>query len=84
MILFLYGIIFASALTATIFFLQFWRNTKDRLFLYFGLCFGLLGIERLILAFMSLEKEHTVFFIRLLAFSLIIVAIVQKNRVQKK
>ena len=78
--LFLYGVIFACALTSTVFFVRFWKETKDRLFLYFALCFGLLAIERLTLAFMASDKEYRVYLIRLLAFLLLIGAVIHKNR----
>ena len=81
--MFLYGVIFAGAFTAAVFFFDFWRKTRDHLFLFFGLAFGLLGIERLVLAFMSSGSEYRVYLIRLAAFALILIAIVQKNRPRK-
>ncbi len=83
MILFLNGIIFATALIAMLFFFDFWRKTRDVLFLLFALAFALLGTERLVLAFMASGNEYKVYLIRLLAFLLIIIAIVQKNRERK-
>ena len=78
--LFLYGTIFACAVTATVFFVRFWKETKDELFLYFALCFALLSIERLALAFLATGQEYSVYLIRLFAFLVLIVAIVRKNR----
>jgi hypothetical protein len=80
---FLYGVIFVSALVATVFFFDFWRRSKDPLFLWFSLAFGLLGFERLVLAFLPWDSEYKVYLIRLLAFVLIIIAVVQKNRRKK-
>ena len=78
--LFLYGIIFACSLAAAVFFWQSWRRTRDSLFLLFSLCFALLSVERFVLAFLVSGKEYSVYLIRLAAFMLLIIAIVQKNR----
>lgn len=80
--LFLYGVIFSAALTAAFFFFDFWRKTKDQLFLLFALAFVLFGVERIVLAFMSTGSEYRVYLIRLAAFILILVAIIRKNRSQ--
>jgi len=78
--LFLNGIIFATALIAMLFFFDFWRRTRDTLFLLFASAFALFSIERLVLAFMASGSEYKVYLIRLFAYILIIIAIVQKNR----
>jgi uncharacterized membrane protein HdeD (DUF308 family) len=67
---------------AAVFFLRFWRETRDRLFLIFSLAFGILGIQRLALALSSFSGEnHTwLYLLRLLGFVLILAAIVDKNR----
>jgi hypothetical protein len=75
------AIAMASAIVA-LFFLRFWRDTGDRLFLIFGLAFLLLGITRLGLV---LSREHTegetsLYWVRLAAFLLILGAIIDKNR----
>jgi uncharacterized membrane protein len=65
-----------------LFFLRFWRQTHDRLFLVFALAFGLLGVQRLALVLTEpVEEWRTgLYVIRLLAFLLILGAIVDKNR----
>jgi hypothetical protein len=65
-----------------LFFLRFWRQTHDRLFVVFALAFGLLGLQRLALVLTEpLEEWRTGLYIaRLLAFLLILGAIVDKNR----
>jgi uncharacterized membrane protein HdeD (DUF308 family) len=67
---------------AAVFFLRFWRETRDRLFLIFSLAFWILGIQRLALALSSFSGEnHTwLYLLRLLGFVLILAAIVDKNR----
>jgi uncharacterized membrane protein YeiB len=65
-----------------LFFLRFWRQTHDRLFVVFALAFGLLGLQRLALVLTEpLEEWRTGLYIaRLLAFLLILGASVDKNR----
>jgi amino acid transporter len=65
-----------------LFFLRFWRQTRDRLFLVFALAFGLLGLQRLALVLTEpVEESRTgLYVVRLVAFLLILGAIVDKNR----
>ncbi len=79
---FVSGIIVAGYAVAGAFFLKFWRQTHDRLFLIFALAFATLGAQRIALAFSSWEGERQVqiYSVRLLAFLLILGAIIDKNR----
>jgi len=77
---FLFGCIFLGFLAASLFFLKFWRKTRDSLFLMFSLAFALLAVERVLLAFVFQGNEFKVYLIRLAAFVVILVAIIQKNR----
>ena len=76
------GAIAMASTVAALFFLRFWRDTGDRLFFMFSLAFFLLGVTRLGLALSPEELEgHTHWYwVRLAAFLLILVAIVDKNR----
>jgi hypothetical protein len=67
---------------AGLFFVRFWRNTGDRLFLFFGFAFWLLALSWLVLAVLDPTDETRpyVYAIRLVAFVLIIVATIDKNR----
>jgi hypothetical protein len=67
---------------AGLFFLRFWRETGDRLFLIFSGAFWILGLQRLALIFTrEMIEDHTgLYLIRLFAFLLILGAIVDKNR----
>jgi hypothetical protein len=71
-----------GAWTAGLFFFRFWRDTRDRLFLLFAAAFWLLSLSWLGLAFFDPTDETRpyVYAIRLLAFTLIIVATIDKNR----
>jgi len=64
-----------------LFFLRFWRVTGDRLFAVFSIAFWLLAANRLALVFLEVADENLpyVYLPRLLAFVLILVAIVDKN-----
>ena len=67
---------------AGLFFIRFWRQTRDRLFLIFAISFWLLGLQRLALALTSppFESDTGFYLVRLFAFLLILGAIVDKNR----
>lgn len=77
---------FAGAVTfgfvaCAFFFLRFWKRTRDFLFQAFAIAFLLLGIAQAILALgnIPVEERSWVFAIRLIAFLLILYAIVRKN-----
>ena len=78
---FLLGIIVTASVTAGVIFLKFWRRTRDGLFLAFGAAFIIEGLNRI--AFLLVEKptegSPVIYVVRLLAFSLILAAIVSKN-----
>ena len=76
------GALIAGYAVAGLFFLRFWRETRDRLFGIFAGAFWLLALQRLLLAlFQDPDREQLwLYGIRLLAFVLILAAIVDKNR----
>jgi len=71
-----------ASLTVALFFLRFWRQTRDGLFLWFAIAFATDAATRLLegLSPVSDEREPLVYIPRLITFALIILAIVQKNR----
>jgi hypothetical protein len=75
------GLAMGSAVAA-MFFLRFWRETDDRLFLYFTVAFVLLGVHWIGLGLVSVEDEtrHRVFLLRLAAFTVLAIGILDKNR----
>lgn len=75
------GSALASAAVA-LFFLRFWRQTGDRFFLLFALAFAAFAANRTALVAIDpeLESRNWLYLIRLGAFVLIIVAILDKNR----
>ena len=77
---FLNGIIAMGHLTAALFFLRFWKKTVDRLFAMFGVAFFLLGVVRVVFVILGDPgEEHYVYWFRLLAYLIILAAIVDKN-----
>jgi hypothetical protein len=79
---FLMGAMAMACWVAALFFLRFWRDTSDRLFALFACAFFLLGITRIGLAcWHELSEGQTYFhWLRLAAFVLILIAIIDKNR----
>ena len=66
---------------AAIFFARFWYDTRDRLFALFGVSFLALATNRgLLTVTMAAETRTELYLLRLAAFVLIVVAIVDKNR----
>jgi hypothetical protein len=83
---FMWGAIVMACATAGLFFLRFWRKTGDRLFAMFALAFWILGVHWFVLAWTNKQDEVHVglYAIRLLAFLLILFAIVDKNRASRR
>ncbi len=75
------GAIMMACLVAGFFFFRFWKKTTDVLFLMFAAAFWLLSLERLVLGYIGTKNEPNpeIYMIRLSAFILILLAIVQKN-----
>jgi Family of unknown function (DUF5985) len=78
---FLLGVIATASVTAGCFFLKFWRDTRDSLFLAFAVAFLIEGLNRSAMLVFGHPHEDWVFIylVRLFAFLLILGAIVHKN-----
>ncbi len=65
-----------------LFFARFWSRTRDRLFGIFALAFFMMAAERWMLLMVDIADETRtwVYLVRLVAFTLIIMGIVVKNR----
>ena len=79
---FLAGAVTLGFFASALFFLRFWRRTRDFLFQAFAIAFLLLGIVQALLALgnIPVEERSWVYGIRLAAFLLILFAIARKNR----
>ncbi|HVJ78696.1 MAG TPA: DUF5985 family protein [Hyphomicrobium sp.] len=75
-----------ASLVAAMFFLKFWRQSRDSLFLCFAIAFCIDAVTRLMLGLGHFSDEQAPFFYlaRLAAFCIIILAIVQKNWPRKR
>ena len=78
---FLIGATVMACVVAGLFFLRFWRRTRDRLFALFSAAFWLLALNWLALAFTTRDEVRTALYVvRLVAFLVILAAIIDKNR----
>jgi uncharacterized membrane protein HdeD (DUF308 family) len=79
---FLIGVIATASLTAGCFFLRFWRDTRDSLFLAFALAFLIEGINRasVLLTDHPNEGSPRIYIVRFAAYLIILAGIVNKNR----
>jgi hypothetical protein len=75
------GMLAAGYGVAVLFFLRFWAKSHDRLFAMFAWAFTILAVERLTVIAMHWTAYTTwMYLLRLLAFLVILAAIVDKNR----
>jgi uncharacterized membrane protein HdeD (DUF308 family) len=78
---FLLGVIATSSLTASLFFLKFWKRTHDLLFLAFAVAFLIEGINRIATLSSAHPNEGNpwTYIVRLFAFLIILAGILHKN-----
>jgi len=78
---FLLGVIALSSLVAGVFFLKFWRRTHDSLFLSFGIAFLIEAANRIVTLQDARMNEGNPwhYLVRLIAFIIILAAILRKN-----
>ena len=79
---FLSGMAAAGSIGVGMIFLRLWRETRDRFFALFAVAFWVLAIDWVAIAWAApgAEQRHYFYVPRLVAFLLIIAAIVDKNR----
>ena len=79
---FLQAVNATGALVACLFFFRFWRDSRDSLFAFFGAAFLLLSTSWALLALINPadETQPYIYAIRLAAFLLLIVGMINKNR----
>ncbi len=78
---FLLGVVAMASITAGVFFLKFWRSTRDIFFLAFAAFFLVEAADRVALLFFSKPNEGSpwIYVVRLLALLLLLSAILKKN-----
>ena len=80
---FLSGSVMMASFTVALFFVRYWRKSRDRLFLFFCVAFLIFGLERVLIAWSgdpNSERTAALYLIRCLGFVLILAGIVDKNR----
>jgi len=79
---FFIGVIVIASLAAAMFFLRFWRESNDTLFLAFAIAFAIEGLNRTRFLFEDKPSEGnpSIYLVRLVAFLVILAAILWKNR----
>ena len=79
---FLLGVIATASVAAALFFLRFWRASRDPLFLAFALAFFIEGLNRasILLIDRPSEGNPRIYIVRGIAFLIILAGIVNKNR----
>ena len=78
---FVAGLITMGFVVAGLFFLKFWRQTRDALFAAIALAFRLMAANQGIVSFLRNPRDEWtwLYLLRLAAFTLIIAAILRKN-----
>jgi hypothetical protein len=79
---YVWGALAMSCLVAALLFLRHWRNTRDRLFLFFAAAFGLMAAQWTASSLAGPDEQHhaLLLLLRLCAFISIIAAVIDKNR----
>lgn len=75
------GAIVMACAVVGLHFLRFWKSSRDTFFLYFAIAFWLQGAQWLYTGYVGSTSEYgpIPYIARLLAYALIVAAIVQKN-----
>jgi hypothetical protein len=83
---FLLGLIVASTLVAGLFFLKFWKQTHDPLFLAFAVAFLIEALNRsyVLLIEVPYEGSPWIYLVRLVAYLVILFGIIHKNRARPR
>lgn len=78
---FLIGLIVATSAVAGLFFLRFWRRTRDGLFLAFGIAFLIEAGNRVRYLFLDNpgDAAASIYMVRVLAYAIILAAVAHKN-----
>ena len=79
---FLSGAVALGFGNCALYFLRFWKRTRDVLFLFFSVAFALLSVGQVVVASANIyvEDSSAAYLVRLGAFAIIIFAVWRKNR----
>jgi hypothetical protein len=78
----LIGAIATASIVVGLFFFRYWISTRDRFFLFFAASFWIEGLNRILMGIASgpFDDPEGYYLIRLVAYSFIVLAILDKNR----
>ena len=78
------GAVMMGYWTVALFFLRYWKSSRDRLFAHFALAFAVMGANSAAIALLRVddERNYYLYVARLVAFLLILYAVWDKNRAQ--
>ncbi|MGH8296425.1 MAG: DUF5985 family protein [Steroidobacteraceae bacterium] len=82
--IFMWGVLAMASLIAALFFLRYWRESRERLFGFFALAFALLAANWTGLAIIdhpaAEAQQEYAYVVRLVAFVILLIGIFDKNR----
>ena len=86
MIEFLAGCVTMGFVVTTLFFLRFWKKSGDRFFLAFAAAFALLALNQAMATWIGAADERVgyTYLLRVLAFLVILGAIIDKNLASRR
>jgi len=80
-----WGLLTMANVIAAMFFLRYFRESRDRLFAFFAAAFAVMALDWLGHALTPpTSLRHDIYIVRLLAFALIIAGIADKNRKESR
>ena len=81
MIQFSWGALTMACAVIGLFLLKLWRESRDRLFVFFAIAFWILGAHWAGLAVVNpgIESRHELYFVRLAGFLVLVLGILDKN-----
>jgi hypothetical protein len=83
---YVWGVLAMASLVPALFFLRYWRSSRDRLFAFFAIAFGLMALQWTLSVLEGTdEADHSyVLLLRILAFVAIIVGVLDKNHRERR
>jgi Family of unknown function (DUF5985) len=87
---YIWGVLTMACVVVAIFFFHYWRSSRERLFAYFSVAFATMAVDWLVHALVVpadpvraeayLMHQPEIYLVRLAAFVVILIAIIDKNR----
>ena len=83
---YMWGVLATSCLVVAMFFLHYWRDSRERLFMFFSAAFALMAVQWTASALSGTDEKHHAYLLilRILAFLCIIAGIMDRNRKDRR